>query len=296
MWFKNLQIYRLGALSIGLGHLDAALQPHAFVAPSSMEMQRVGFVPPREDGAPLVHEVNRQWLVKLCTETKLLPKGVIDLHAKARADELEEQQGFRPGRKAMRELRERITDELLPRAFSTQAHTWAWLDPVNGWLVIDAASPSKADNVVRLLLKAVDKFPLESLRVQRSPVACMTGWLESDEAPYNFTVDQDTELRATGQSSAAVRFVKHALDPEDIGRHIANGKQCTRLALTWESRVSFVLTESLTLRSVRPLDVLYERNGQDDAERFDGEFVLMTGELARMLSDLVEALGGEAKA
>ena len=198
----------------------------------------------------------------------------------------------------MRDLRERMVDELLPRAFSTLAHTWAWIDTANGWFVVDAASPIKADNLVRLLLKAVDRFPLESLRVQRSPVAVMTSWLEVDEAPYGFTVDQDAEMRATGESRAAVRYVKHTLDPDDLGRHIAAGKQCTRLAMTWRDRVSFVLTESLAIKSVRPLDVIKEADAvtRDDRERFDNDLVLMTGELAALLADVVEALGGEARA
>ena len=33
-----------------------------------------------------------------------------------------------------------------------------------------------------------------------------------------------------------------------------------------------------------------------DDERFDNDMMLMTGELSKMLADLVEALGGEAKA
>jgi recombination associated protein RdgC len=92
--------------------------------------------------------------------------------------------------------------------------------------------------------------------------------------------------------------VKHSLDPEDIRRHIAAGKQCTRLAMTWNSRVSFVLTEALAIKSIKPLDVIKENETitYSDDERFDNDFMLMTGELSKMLTDLVEALGGEAKA
>ncbi|WP_313035806.1 recombination-associated protein RdgC, partial [Massilia alkalitolerans] len=214
------------------------------------------------------------------------------------AAEMEEQQGFPPGKKAMKELKERVADELLPRAFSIRSNVWVWIDPVNGWLVVDAASPSKADDVIKLLLKAVDRMPLESLRVQRSPVAVMTGWLEADEAPYGFTIDQDTELRATGESRAAVRYVKHTLEPDDIRRHIAAGKQCTRLAMTWNDRISFVLTESLAIKGVKPLDVIKEGEAvtYSDDERFDNDITLMTGELAKLMADVVEALGGEAKA
>jgi recombination associated protein RdgC len=298
MWFKNLQIYRLPApWAFSAEQMEEALQSQAFTPASSNELLRQGWDSPRANGK-LVHEVNKQMLMMLGTEKKLLPGSVINQVAKARAAEMEEQQGFAPGKKAMKELKERVADELLPRAFSIRSNVFTWIDPVNGWLVIDAASPSKADEVIKLLLKAVDKLPLESLRVQRSPVGVMTAWLESDEAPYNFTIDQDTELRATGESKAAVRYVKHSLDPEDIRRHIAAGKQCKRLALTWNSRISFVLTDSLAVRSVRPLDVIKESESvtYSDDERFDNDFALMTGELAKMLADLVEALGGEAKA
>ena len=298
MWFKNLQIYRLPApWAFTPEQLEEALAKHAFTPASSNELLRQGWDTPRPNGG-LVHTVNKQMLIVLGTEKKLLPSSVINQVAKARAAEMEEAQGFAPGKKAMKELKERMADELLPRAFSIRSNVWTWIDPVNGWLVVDAASPAKADEVIKLLLKAVDRMPLESLRVQRSPVGVMTAWLELDEAPAGFTVDMDTELRATGESKAAVRYVKHSLDPEEVRRHIANGKQCTRLAMTWDSKISFVLTESLAIKGVKPLDVINEKESgiRNDEERFDGDFMLMTGELAKMLADVVEALGGEAKA
>jgi recombination associated protein RdgC len=118
-----------------------------------------------------------------------------------------------------------------------------------------------------------------------------------DEAPYGFTVDQDTELRATGESKAAVRYVKHTLEPDDIRRHIAAGKQCTRLAMTWTDKISFVLTESLAVKGIKPLDVMKENDAvtRDDNERFDNDMLLMTGELAGLMKDIVAALGGEAE-
>lgn len=295
MWFKNLQVYRLPAhYALTADDLATALSRQIFEPLGSSELLRQGWQSPR--GAGLVHSVNRQMLIQLCTEKKLLPASVINQVAKARAAELEESQGFAPGKKAMKELKERVADELLPRAFAIRSVTSAWIDPVNGWLVVDASSPSKADDVVKLLLKSADRMPLESLRVQRSPVAVMTAWLESDEAPAGFTVDRDTELRATGESRAAVRYVKHTLEVDDVRRHIAAGKQCTRLAMTWSDRISFVLTESLAIKGIKPLDIIKENDAstRNDEERFDNDMMLMTGELAKMLADIVEALGGEA--
>ncbi len=302
MWFKNLQIYRLTApWTMTSEQLEDSLAPQAFTACGNLDMQTQGWVPPRphkDGGGALVHTVNRQILLQLATEKKLLPSTVINQVTKARAAEIEEQQGFKPGRKQMKELKEQVTDELLPRAFSIRRSTFVWIDPVNGWMVVDAASPAKADEVFKLLLKSLESLPFASLRTERSPLSAMTDWLAADEAPAGFTVDQDTELRATGEGKATVRYVRHTIEAEDVRRHIAAGKQCTRLAMTWADRVSFVLTESLAVKRVAPLDVLKENTDstmQNEDERFDTDFALMTGELAKLIGDLVEALGGEEK-
>ncbi len=296
MWFKNLQIYRLPApWAITAAQLEADLAPHAFQPCSSLELQSQGWVSPRENGE-LVYSLNKQIMLLLGTEKKLLPTTVINQVTKIKAAEIEEQQGFKPGRKQMKEIKEDVTDDLLPRAFSIWRQTWVWIDPVNGWLVVDAGSPAKADEVLKLLIKSIDKLPMEALHVAQSPVSAMTEWLVADAAPNGFTVDQDTELRSTSESKATVRYVRHTLEAEDVRRHIASGKQCTRLAMTWADRISFVLTESLTIKRVAPLDVIKENSdatSQNDDERFDSDVMLMTGELSKMLADLVAALGGE---
>ncbi|MBY0557587.1 MAG: recombination-associated protein RdgC [Burkholderiaceae bacterium] len=296
-WFKNLQLYRIPApWNFTQQQLIDALRPHAFTPPTSSELLRQGWSAPRPDG-DLVHAVNRQYLVQLHTEKKLLPAAVINQVARARAAKMEEAQGFAPGKKAMKELKERVADELLPRAFPVQSVQRVWIDPVNGWLAVDAASAARADAVIKALLKAVDRMPLESLRVQRSPVGAMTAWLHEDDAPAGFTIDMDATLRATGENRAQIAYKRHTLEPDDIGRHINAGKQCTRLAMTWDSKISFTLDESLAIKSVRPLDVLQDGQSsmRNDDERFDGDFMLMTGELAKMLGDVVAALGGEAR-
>jgi recombination associated protein RdgC len=299
MWFKNLQIHRFTApWTLSAEDVEASLAKHAFFPGTSLEPQTQGWASPRDNGQ-LVHCVNKQMLLVLRTEKKLLPATVVNQVTKARATELEEQQGFKPGRKQLKELKEQITEELLPRAFSIRRDTRVWIDPVNGWLAIDAAATAKADEVRGMLFKAIDPLPVAGLHVNQSPVAAMTEWLSTDTAPAGFTVDQEIELQSSAESKATVRYVRHPLDPEDLRRHIAAGKRCTRLAMTWNDRVSFVLTENLAVKRVAPLDVIKEQADgtlHDEAERFDADFALMAGELAGLLGDLTDALGGERKA
>lgn len=296
MWFKNLRFFRLQPeWQCSAQELESLLEKQQFHPGGKLDMQSMGWVPVREGGG-LVHAVNGQYLLSLRSEKKLLPNTVINQFAKAKSQEIEEQQGFRPGRKQLKEIKEQVRDELLPKAFSIFKDTYVWLDPVNKWLVIDAAAVAKSDEVIGLLAKALTPFPVLPVYTETAPATAMNNWLISNEPPAGFTVDQDAELRSTNESNAIVRYVRHSIDPSDVRKHIEQGKQCTRLALTWAERVSFILTDTLEIKRVAPLDILKEHeslSAQDEEEQFDAEFALMAGELSYMLNDLIAELGGE---
>ncbi len=294
MWFKNLQLYRI-ARDWGMTPemLETQLARKTFQPCGSQDMESRGWRAPAADGA-LVHAINRQWLICLTVENRLLPASVVRQQADERAIDLAEKQGYRVGKKQMKELREEISRELLPRAFTRRRRTFAWIDPQDGWLVIDAASPARAEEVLETLRQSLDFFPVSLVRTARSPASAMANWL-ADEAPAGFTIDRDCELRSVTEEKAAVRYVRHSLEGDEIKQHLAAGKQPTRLALTYDDRVSFVLTERLELKRLDFLDVVRDQvDSTEDAEAvFDAEFLMMTGELARLLPAIIETLGGE---
>ncbi|VVE53275.1 Recombination-associated protein RdgC [Pandoraea communis] len=293
MWFRNAQIHRIAPWTPAQEQLLDALLTQHFRDPTSAELQTCGWTAPFE-GGDFAHCVNRQILLTYRSEKKLLPGSVVNQVTRAKAVELEEQQGFKPGRKQMKELKEQVTDELLPRAFGIRRDTRVWIDPVNRWLVIDTASPARADEVRHLLFKTLD-ITLLNVELNEAPVAAMTSWLVANEAPGGFTVDQDVDLRSNMNEKATVRYLHHPLDGADVRQHIEAGKRCTSLAMTWSDRISFVLTDAFVIKRITPLDILKDAAdpAESEAEKFDADFVLMTAELARLIADLIEAVGGE---
>jgi recombination associated protein RdgC len=297
MWFRNLQLYRLPKpWAIALSSLEEQVARGPFVrCPSNQPLSR-GWVSPRRDGA-LVFALDRQWLLALAVEQRLLPSAVIIEEVRERAEAIEAQQGYAPGRKQLKELRERVTEELMPRAFTRRRSTFVWIDPQNGWLCVDASSPARAEEVIEHLRHCLDEFPLSLLHTQVSPQSAMADWLAGGDAPAGFTIDRDCELKASGDEKSAVRYVRHPLEGDEIKAHLAGGKMPTRLALTWDDRISFILSEKLEIKRLAFLDLLKEqaeRSAEHADEQFDADFALMTGELSRFLPQLVEALGGEA--
>lgn len=304
MYFKNLQPYRLPAgWAMSAAGLAQQIAKRPFQPCCSHDAESSGWVPPcSPPGEPyseddFVHAVGGQWLVCLQTETKILPTAVVQQEAERRADETAQQQGFRLGRKHMKELREQITSELLPRAFTRTRKVFAWIDPANGWLVVDAPSQSRAEDVLEALRQTLDSLPLSLVRTVLSPAIAMSGWLEGGEAHDGFTIAQDCTLQSVTDDRRTVTY-KNGIDDEQIREHIAAGKLPTKLALTFDDRLSFVLTDRLELKRLEFLDVIKEQVDQGDSDAdaqsvFDAEFTLMSAECARLLSCLTDALGGE---
>jgi recombination associated protein RdgC len=296
MWFKNIFIYRLpDDFRITPATLEEKLARKPLLPCSGLDKQSLGWVSCRGDDR-LVHVADNQILFALGVEQKLLPAAIINRFAKERAADAEAQQGYRVGRKQLKDIKQAVADELLPRAFALQRTTYAWLDLAKGRLVIEAASAAKAEELLEQLGKTVDNFPLQLLHTELSPIAAMTDWLAAENAPAGFTIDRELELRSSDDSRATVRYANHALEGKEILAHISAGKRAARLGMTWNDRISFVLNEHLQIKRLEFLDIIKEESSKvadNDDELFELDFTLMTGELSRLLTDLTEVLGGE---
>ncbi len=297
MWFRNLQLYRLPTdWDMTADRLSEQLGRLVFQPCGSQDLATQGWTSPVQD--QLVFSVDGQWMIALGVEQRLLPSSVIKQVAEDRAEELEAQQGFKPGRKQMKEIKEAVMQELLPRAFTRRRKVYAWIDPKAGYLAVDSSSRSAAEPLIETLHKALDELPLKLVNTERSPAAAMTDWLAAGEAPGAFTIDQDCELRAVTDEASAVRYVRHSLEGNEIRDHIASGKQVSKLALTFDDRLSFILTDKFEIKRLQPLDTLTESDSQDSLtreEQFQADFALMTGELRRLIPELIEILGGEVQ-
>jgi recombination associated protein RdgC len=284
MWFKNLVVYRLPAdWSVAPAELEEKLAQRALQPCGSFDMQSRGWVH-ASAAERFVHTTHSQHLIALGVEQKLLPSSIVRQVAADRAKVIEQQQGFPVGRRQMRELKERVLEELRARALTRRRTTRAWIDPAHGWLVVDAAGAPRADELIETLRDTLGSLAVQLLETERSPAASMSAWLALGDAPLRFTIDQDLELQAA-----------------EIRQHLTAGMYPTRLGLTWNDRISFVLTEKLQIKRVEFLAIDKESRpdqSQSDQElaaqeQFEIDFMLMAGELNQLLGDLGQALGGQ---
>ncbi|MDM0015697.1 recombination-associated protein RdgC [Variovorax sp. J22P168] len=296
--FKNVIVYRIESTwSQSLDQVEAGLATQRFVPCSPSQERSAGWVEPRgQEHGPLAESVAGQWLLEFMIESKTLPASVVRRKVDERAAQIEATTGRKPGKKEKKELKEDVTHELLPLAFTRHARVAVWIDPASHRLVVNSSNAARADEVVTSLVKSLDGFAVALVNSQVEPAAAMAEWLSSQEPPAGFTIDRECELKATDESKAVVRYAKHALDIEEVRQHIAAGKRPTRLAMTWDDRVSFELTEGLQIRKIVFLEgTLDDAPAGGKEDNFDADAAIATGELGQLVPELLEALGGEMK-
>ncbi|AVP56527.1 recombination-associated protein RdgC [Pulveribacter suum] len=294
--FKNIIVYRIAeGWQADLTAVEEALAKLPFAECGATQERSAGWVPPRgEAHGPLAESVAGQWVLRWQTEAKVLPGPVLARKVKEKAEAIERQTGRKPGKKESRELKDEAKLDLLPMAFTKQGSTWVWLDREARTLVIDSGNQGRADEITTALVEALPGLSLALVDTQTSPQAAMAHWLREQEPPAGFSIDRECELKSGAEDKAVVRYARHPLDIDEVRAHIEAGKLPTKLAMRWDDRVSFVLTEGLQLKKVALLDTVLEGKSQDDGG-FDADVAIATGELSRLIADLLEALGGEGR-
>ncbi len=304
--FKSASFFRIADDFVlpPLEALEEVLQAARFMPCGATQPESSGWVAPRGNkSTALVEGIGRQVIVQLCTERRPLPASAVKAAVEERIEKYKQETGReRVGAKIKKEFKEEAVLDLLPRAFTKRSSTTLWIDPVNKFLVVDSGSLTGADKVVSHLIEALSEIPGSGPGIQVKPVqtamsatASMSHWLSSREAPVSFTVDRDCELKMPDDQKSTVRYSRHTLEIDEVAQHIAAGKVPTQLAMTWNDRVSFVLTDAGQVKKLKLLDVVLDgiQEGGKDDDGFDTDAAIVTGELSALIPDLLEALGGE---
>jgi len=302
MWFKNLSLLRFNTpFTLTSAQLEEHLQSARFRPCSSLEPMSYGWkAPVGDDDAPLVHAANGYFMISAVKEEKILPASVVNDLLAERAQELELQRGTPVRRKERDALRDDIIHELLPRAFSHRIKTWAYIDPTGGWLIVDSSSNKKTEELASLLRRSIGTLAVSPPATQQRIAEVLTRWLSESEAPSDIVIESECELRSPDEEGGIVRCSKQDLSAPEIQNHLEAGKEVVKLALSWSERLGFVLDEELGIRRLRFLDCIQEEaeaaDAQDEIERFDVDFSIMTLELSTFLPRLLELFGGEVAA
>lgn len=302
MWFKNLSIFRLTEeFALTPVELEEKLSQIAFRPCGQHEEATFGWTAPLgKTSQQLVHAANGFMMICVKKEEKVLPAAVVNEMLQEKILEAEDQQGRKLAKKERAAIKDELIFELLPRAFTFSNKTYAYIDPKGGWIVVDAASAKKAEDLLSLLRKCLGSLPAVPLNTVDKPVAVMTDWLINNQPPADITIEDECELRSPEEEGGTIRCKRHDLSLPEIKNHLDTGKEVIKLAVSWADRLAFIIDENLAVKRLKFLDLIQEQvtdtETSSEAEQFDVDFSIMSLELANFLPRLLELFGGENKA
>jgi recombination associated protein RdgC len=294
MFFRNLTLFRfptttkLDELESGLG--ECQLKP---VGP--LELSSRGFISPfGRDSEEMLHNRSDATWLAVGGEDKILPGSVVNDMLNKKLSEIEAKEGRKPGGKTRKRIKDELITDLLPRAFVKPSRTDALLDTGLGVVAVDTSSRKSGENVVSEIRRALGSFPALPLNAEVAPRSVLTGWVAGEPLPEGLSLGDECELRDPIDQGAVVKVQRMELQSDEITKHLESGKQVTRLALTLDDHVSFVLGEDLVVRKFKLLDGAVdelESTERDDLRaELDARFVLMAGEFRRLFTVLEGAL------
>ncbi|WP_308030273.1 recombination-associated protein RdgC [Neisseria lactamica] len=296
MWFKQISFYLLDKEKLPeLEVLSDKLAQSGFARCQGLDWFSEGFAAPVPFSPDPVFPADDTWRVALKKEEKVLPAGVIRDILDEKITEIQDNEARNVGRKEKQELKEQITDDLLPRAFTRSSRTEAVFDTRRGYLLVNNAASAKAENILTKLREALGGLEASLPNTKQSPSSLMTGWLLQGHCEGGFELDSDCELKGAGDAAPVVKISKQDLTDDEVVQHVKNGKTVTRLGLVWREQIAFILTQDFTLKRIQYLDVLQEEaenSGGDAAGLAFASQILMAEAVGTMLDELIAYLGG----
>lgn len=298
--FKSISIYTLAEpVDTDTGTIEAAIETALFTECGPTQEKSIGFVPPRGDDHGALLEVvdSRHLLMRARIETKSVPAAAVRKKALEAARKIEDETGFKAGKKVMRELMDEAKLTLLPTALPRQADVWIWVDLATERVMFSTTTQGRLDDVITLVSNALPFFAMHHITTVTTPQTAMTQWLLAEHPadwPADLTIDRECELESNDDVQSVVRFTRHSLDSDDVRNHIQQGKLPTKLALSFDGRTAFVLNRSLQLKKINFLEGVFEerQSKEDKADAFDADAAIATAELTLVIDGLVGALGG----
>lgn len=161
-----------------------------------------------------------------------------------------------------------------------------------GLLLLETAVAARADEILSLLANTFKGFSAGTCQTAASPALVMREWLYHGEAEAGFAIHEECELVRVGPTRGVVRYRHHDLHIAQIREHLRqDGHLPTELGLTWGG-LAFVLTSRLALKKIGWPKVMRGEDAKADAGEFDALMALATGELERLIPEIVNCCGG----
>ena len=294
--FRNVRYYRLDSpWPDSEEGVSEALASAGFEPCGPLTERSSGWVPVFPDASEsLARRVHGADLIKLRSQSRLLPPAVINEELEVRVEAFRQRTNEAPTSREKKRLKAEARDELMPKALLKSDRVWGFVDLKDQLIGIDTAQNAAAERFLRRLRAAFGELNIRPLHYQR-PIAELLTKIFLGCAPRQFAVGRECRMQDALDPGSIVRWSDFDLGDPSIRDHVASGMRLTHLAIEYDNILGCVLDENGVISKLRFIGAEDDSDELNDPlARLDAEFVLLTGTLRALVADLKELLGGFA--
>jgi recombination associated protein RdgC len=293
--FRNLRLYHLhSAWPDSEAGLSEQLETASFTPCGSYTERSSGWEPATgEDADPLCRRVGGADLMRLRSQTRLLPAAAVNEALEERQADFQRRTGRAPSRRESRQLKDEIHAELMPRALLKSERVRGFCLLEDRLIGIDTAAEAQAERFLDKLRDGLGSLQVTPLKFKQPPGQLIHRVFLGD-GPREFRPGRECRMQDPAAGAATVSWLDIDLADDDVRRHVRNGLKLTRLGMVFDDLASLVLDQDAVIRKLRlqGMDAAEDANDEDPLARLDAEFVLLTGVVRRLLRALEKNLGG----
>lgn len=246
------------------------------------------------DGS-LVRRVAGVDLLRLRTQSRLLPAAAVEDALEARIDAYRARMQEEPSRRERRKMKLQTRDELLPKALVRSERTLGIALASEGLLALDTLSDTRAERFLDNLRGPLGSLEVAPLTFKR-PFGELLTQIFMGEAPRGFLLGNECRMQDPADTRATVRCADMDLGDPAVRKHVKDGMRLTHLGIEFGNVLSCVLDHNGGIGKLKLVGA--EEAAEDAAEdddplsRLDAELALFGGALKQLVTELGRALDG----
>lgn len=290
MWFKNLAIFPVKTDALASdAELEQLLAKHEFQPCSQQQQVSMGFTPALPNGDAFCYSQNGNTLICVKRQERLLPGSVISEALAEKVEQLEHQESRKVGRNERQTLKDEITFELLPRAFTRTQQHWLYINRTDETVVVGVGSASRADELLSLLRETLGSLPAVPLASKLNITGLLTETFVGEHGEL-LAAGDEFELRQAGETETITRHKNHDLTVEECKQLLAEDWQVSKLLCNWRDRIQFILDRDGLVKRMKFSETLFDDNDyqDDDTMAAATDFALQAEQINLLLKDMTD--------
>lgn len=303
--FKKFRVYNIkdGAFKgLTADKLEENLAKKPFKPCTSQQMKSFGWsnwegLTTENLVMPLNLSKGSHFLLTLKVEERDLKAKIITEAVNKKVAEIESNESHTVTAKEKREIKENVTQELMPKALTSSYLVLVWIDLAKSRIIINETSDSKCEAPLNLLRECLGSLPAIPIATMKTPSVEMTQWVK-EGVPEGFLLGDSCTLYEPMDTGNTITIKGQDLSSDEVQNHIRQGKHVKKLGLA-NANQAFSLDEKLVFSGIKiNPEILSDLNDslgesvEDKKALFEGTFAIFADALQQLIDQSIKHLGG----